>query len=75
MICRASRTMVSTTANVDLDQRRVIEFSDDIAANLDREIEAHRSLGWTAAISRGLSLDGDTSARRRRPNEPREPRP
>jgi acyl-CoA thioester hydrolase len=70
-----ANTMEFVTANVDLDQRRVIEFSDDIAANLDRELEAHRSLGWTASISRGLSLDGDTSARQRRPNESREPRP
>jgi acyl-CoA thioesterase FadM len=47
---RLAATLEYVTASVDMTTRRTAPFRDELASGLDRLIEKHQVLGWTAPV-------------------------
>jgi acyl-CoA thioester hydrolase len=47
---RLAATLEYITASVDMNTRRAAPFREELSNGLDRLIEKHRALGWTAPV-------------------------
>ena len=55
---RLANTLEWLTLHVDLDARRAAPFGDEVAAELDRQIEHGRTLAWAAPVCGVIGLRG-----------------